>query len=274
MDGREFVEHAYATVLGRTADETGLREFCAHLNGGAHKVELLQALANSAEGRMRDIRLPGLEEAAKELRDAAQGPPTSPGGAEAVDLESLLKMDGREFVEHAYATLLGRPADETGLRENCGYLECGTHKVDILQALVNSPEGRSRAVRLAGLEEAAKELRGVRLSGAAAERETPVIRSAAEPVDLESLLQMDGREFVEHAYATLLGRAADEIGLKEYCGHLARGAHKVDLLQALSRSPEGRARKVRLAGLDEAAAELRRPRRPFYKRIIGRAERV
>ncbi len=62
MDGQEFVEHAYATVLRRTVDESGLQSYLSQLNSGKDKLELVLALVGSAEGRLRNVQLPGLEQ--------------------------------------------------------------------------------------------------------------------------------------------------------------------------------------------------------------------
>ncbi|MDP3224893.1 MAG: glycosyltransferase, partial [Rubrivivax sp.] len=93
--------------------------------------------------------------------------------------------------------------------------------------------------------------------------------SDAKSTDLPTLLTMEGRRFVEHAYATLLLRPADESGLRTYVDEIGAGAHKVDILEALAHSTEGRARDVKLAGLEEALAERRRQRRPLLKRMFG-----
>jgi GT2 family glycosyltransferase len=97
----------------------------------------------------------------------------------------------------------------------------------------------------------------------------PVALSSAKPLDLESLLALDGRKFVEHAYATLLFRPADEIGLREYIAQLDLGVHKVTLLQAMAKSPEGRLRDATLPGLDAMAAQIRKARTPLYKRFFS-----
>jgi hypothetical protein len=94
------------------------------------------------------------------------------------------------------------------------------------------------------------------------------IVSAAKPIDLQNLLRLDGREFVEHAYATLLCRPVDEIGLQGYMQQLERGLHKADLLAALASSPEGRLRDVKLQGLDRLISRRSRSRLPLYKRLF------
>jgi GT2 family glycosyltransferase len=98
---------------------------------------------------------------------------------------------------------------------------------------------------------------------------TLVAPSGAKAVDLDSLLALDGRDFVEHAYATLLRRAADDGGLRGYLTQLEQGAPKIEILQTLAESAEGLSRDVKLTGLDAMALAHRNPRRPFLSRIFG-----
>jgi GT2 family glycosyltransferase len=97
----------------------------------------------------------------------------------------------------------------------------------------------------------------------------PGVLSNATAVDLKTLLALDSRPFVEHAYATLLCRPADEAGLQAYLSELQLGAHKVDILAALSSSSEGRLRGVNLRGLDEIVARRRNALLPLLRRIFG-----
>jgi len=96
----------------------------------------------------------------------------------------------------------------------------------------------------------------------------PTALSNAKAVDLSSLLTLDGHAFVEHAYATLLGRPVDGEGLSAYLSQLELGAHKVDLLHALATSSEGRLRDVELPGLDLLVAQLQRSHLPWFKRLF------
>lgn len=98
---------------------------------------------------------------------------------------------------------------------------------------------------------------------------TPGPLSNAKAVDLQTLLALDGRPFVEHAYATLLCRPVDEAGMQAYMSQLELGVHKVDILMALANSPEGRVREVNLIGLDQMGARRRRTLTPLLKRIFG-----
>ena len=96
-----------------------------------------------------DQQLQPPQMAARNLRLATSGA----GGAKPLDLPSLMKLDGLAFVEHAYATLLLRPADESGLHAYATDLEAGATKADVLRSLSQSVEGRERDVVLAGLDE-------------------------------------------------------------------------------------------------------------------------
>jgi hypothetical protein len=97
----------------------------------------------------------------------------------------------------------------------------------------------------------------------------PGALSSAKALDLRTLLALDGRRFVEHAYATLLCRPVDEAGMQGYISQLELGVHKVDILMALANSPEGRLREVNLLGLDQMGARRRRTLMPLLKRIFG-----
>jgi GT2 family glycosyltransferase len=123
----------------------GLTDFCLSL---AARDDIFQRLV----GRIR---------AADRLRGAASSaqPARPPGTAKAVDLESLLALDGRAFVEQAYTTLLERPADKSGLTNYLSQLELGTPKVELLHALASSDEGRARNVDLPGLNRMVVQLR-------------------------------------------------------------------------------------------------------------------
>jgi SAM-dependent methyltransferase len=57
-------------------------------------------------------------------------------------------------------------------------------------------------------------------------------------ISLRDLLALDGAEFVELAYQTILGRAPDEQGRRHFLQELAHGHSKVELLDGLSRSAE------------------------------------
>jgi GT2 family glycosyltransferase len=91
----------------------------------------------------------------------------------------------------------------------------------------------------------------------------------ARPITLDALLALDDREFIEHAYVTLLKRPADASGLRDYLAQLKRGANRLLLLRSLRESPEGRACAAQLTGLDERIVRQNGPGR-VLRRWFGR----
>jgi GT2 family glycosyltransferase len=91
--------------------------------------------------------------------------------------------------------------------------------------------------------------------------------SKAKPVDLSALMAMDGKDFVEHAYATILCRPVDENGLQTYLGELEKGSSKQSVLRTLAESAEGRALATPLPGLSEC---LNRPQAKQTSSLVGR----
>jgi FkbM family methyltransferase len=98
-----------------------------------------------------------------------------------------------------------------------------------------------------------------------------------EPVvarNIEDLLALRERKFVECAYRTLLGRAADPQGIDYYLGRLQSGFSKLQILAQLRLGAEGRAYAVDLPGLDAAVARERRRRLPLIGPVVRSFERA
>jgi hypothetical protein len=60
LAGPAFVDNAYRTILGREPDAAGYAQQMAALGAGANKIEILGDLRYSAEGRQRNVPIPGL----------------------------------------------------------------------------------------------------------------------------------------------------------------------------------------------------------------------
>jgi len=69
---------------------------------------------------------------------------------------------------------------------------------------------------------------------------------------LDDLLSHHDESFIHCAYHTLLRRAPDPEGLRYYLLRVRAGISKVEILAQLYLSTEGKSRKVKIAGLDEA----------------------
>jgi 2-polyprenyl-3-methyl-5-hydroxy-6-metoxy-1,4-benzoquinol methylase len=69
------------------------------------------------------------------------------------------------------------------------------------------------------------------------------------PPDINALMGLDDRSFVEHAYGKLLGRSPDEVGLRHYLARLDSGASRIMVLGELRYGPEGRRVATPVPGL-------------------------
>lgn len=66
---------------------------------------------------------------------------------------------------------------------------------------------------------------------------------------MRSLLDLDGEDFVECAYLTILDRAPDDKGLSHYVEHLRNGKSKIDVIRALYGSEEALRNQTRISWL-------------------------
>lgn len=82
------------------------------------------------------------------------------------------------------------------------------------------------------------------------------------------LLAPSDREFIVAAYQSVLGRAPDTAGELYYLGRLRAGAHKLEILKQLRRSPEGRAFIPGVAGLDRAIKRYHRANLPLTGAVV------
>jgi predicted SAM-dependent methyltransferase len=74
-------------------------------------------------------------------------------------------------------------------------------------------------------------------------------KQSSGPSDLDGLLQCQDREFVETAYRLILRRDADSEGLKSYLSRVRNGVSKLQILNEISSSDEGRRIGTELKGL-------------------------
>jgi hypothetical protein len=74
--------------------------------------------------------------------------------------------------------------------------------------------------------------------------------------DLETLLQHEGKQFIEAVYLTLLKRAPDPGGLSAYLRNLDGGTRKLQIIREIFFSREGRDKGVDLPGLKAAFIQI------------------
>ena len=72
----------------------------------------------------------------------------------AQNLAELLQYHDRQFIECAYLTLLGRHPDITGMKYYLGRLQSGVSKIQILDQILSSTEGKRSSANLPGLRTA------------------------------------------------------------------------------------------------------------------------
>lgn len=234
LDGSEFVDKAYARVLGRSADPTGLATYRAWLNGSAaSKIKVLQALRKSGEGQARKT----------ENRWVGLAIWWNKRSYYDIRFSDMLRYDDAEFVATAYGRLLGREPDSSGYAGRLEQARQGTRgRARALVELCMSPEGRAVHAHVQGLGFATLRWDFRFWAIAILRRALPWL--SGPRVDLRALLQRDGLDFIEAAYIKALGRRAgrgDQHGIAIYAGWLnGTTAAKIKVLQSLLRSDEGR----------------------------------
>ena len=143
--------------------------------------------------------------------------------SETKSLAESLHLDGESFIESAYLTLLRRVPDSSGRAFYLNQLKNGVAKIQILVEI--------------GLSDEAHQL-GV--------------------LNYQELLSLDGEQFIECAYYRLLKRLPDSSEGKFYLDQLLRGVAKIQILDELSSSDEGKHNGVRLPELQDGLAKFKR----------------
>lgn len=143
-----FVRGLYRALLGREPDLNGWLRYMARLRAGRGRVEVVRAMASSAEAADRGVVPSFVDELAGQLEQAREDP-------RAVQLRQAMKAGGRSFVDAAYRLVLGREPDPAGLKQKLRRLRLGVSEGQILSDLAESEESVSRGTDtsfLMGLE--------------------------------------------------------------------------------------------------------------------------
>jgi SAM-dependent methyltransferase len=85
---------------------------------------------------------------------------------------------------------------------------------------------------------------------------------------LLDLLQYQDRDFIHAAYHAVVGRPSDAEGLANYLGHLRRGMSKIEILEALRDSSEGRSVDAPVVGLSLRCSILKISRWPLIGPLL------
>lgn len=198
----DFLYAAYKALLKRAPDPEGLRAHLAEMRKGAPRARVLASLRDSAEGRMRNVSLEGLEAVLRQDQRSRRGALARLRGLKArlsgssgalreervrrangaISVEDILAHRGVGFVETVYQAVFGREPDPDGLRHHLGLLLQGESRARILINLRRSPEGVAYGASIPGFTMLARRQRllDMRLVG-------PVLRRTgwgAEKVDV------------------------------------------------------------------------------------------
>ena len=144
-------------------------------------------------------------------------------------INSILRLEGKEFVDAAYQAVLGREADLGGSNNYIQAMEKGMSKARILFDLRVSDEGFNKGEQLEGLK--------------------------ISVIDLNQLLRFEDKSFVEVACLAMLGKTGDAAVIDEYLGKLRRGERaKNEIISDLKNTDEGKQTGTQVVGLTESLA--------------------
>ncbi|MBX3775489.1 FkbM family methyltransferase [Ralstonia insidiosa] len=181
------------------------------------------------------------------------------------NLANLLLLDGDEFIQGAYLTILGRQPDSIGITYYRERLKGGASRLQVLGQLANSGEGKSAA----GWRERLRwpyfflKRRQVFLFGWVVE-----VVCAVRQYHLREILDRDGDRFISEAFRAVLGREPDSVGKEHYSTRLSAGQGKLSILVDIKRSSEGKSAGNRVAGLSLVVALKRLGELPVIKQMI------
>ncbi|MCA1691774.1 MAG: glycosyltransferase, partial [Actinobacteria bacterium] len=178
-------------------------------------------------------------EAAAELLNPLAYPVDEPSR-----LVDLLLSDDEAFVRGLYEMLLGREAEEAGLKDALGRLARGLPRLDLVEAMGSSNEAHARGVDLKWLTAA-----------------IPLWSSALFDA-VSDLVRQPDQEFCEGLYTFVLQRAPDPDGLRAMASHLANGGDRMDAVRSVAGSDEALRRRVPVDWVARVGPSARAPGPP------------
>ncbi|MCY7388958.1 MAG: DUF4214 domain-containing protein [Burkholderiales bacterium] len=273
-DGEEFVEAAYQALLKRRPDATGGRIYLRALRSGTSKLRVLYELSLSDDCIRAGGDIPGLQEAFARagIGVAVIEPPViAPPGyvlriTRAEQLLLLASTD--EFIEATYWVLLKRAPDAEGIENYRLRMQDGVNKEQILSEIFTSDECRGLDIELPGLRDTL-ERAGIHVAEPAVVPPAPALPAQPE-MTLATLLDFNGIQFVESAYAALLKRAPDEEELQHRLGQLLEGTSKIQILDEMSASQEVILAGAKISDLSPALRRYRSSQASIIGKIFSR----
>lgn len=190
---------------------------------------------------------------------------------QASSLAELLSLEGRDFVQSAYATMLGREADAEGEVYYEGRLAQGHSKLGILHQMRRSPEARLLPDTVDGLDDAFRRYRfrslwlGKEKAGELVGNR--IVRATRTP-HVDHFMRYYDEDFVRVAYLFYLEREPEAAGLQHHADRIRRGVSRQQILVEIARSEEARSHNRHAVGERAVAMALAIERIPVIGAIV------
>ena len=182
-------------------------------------------------------------------------------------VEELLTCDDQTFIRKIYISLLGRLPDPEGMAFYLKRLHEGLARTEILDSICTSPEYVSKT----------KNMRSTVLQGH--RHDTDLNSGADMKPDSHSTFQRTYRvrdfmhlydiEFLQAAYAAILGRKPDPAGEEYYLGRIRGGTSRENIMRQLTQSAEAKRHKIVIKGLWWALFVEKLANLPFFGALFS-----
>ncbi|MCW2349284.1 MULTISPECIES: glycosyltransferase [unclassified Sphingobium] len=179
-----FIDAAYMALMGRKADQTGKYFYTQFLEFGGDKIDVIAQIARSKEARDFNANIAGLKKIlwisklnglpvtpryfkkrrllAKRMESSIILARVGESLPEISSVYDILELYDQTFVNAAFESVLGRPADVKGMRHYLFLLRSGVDRRQLLADLSNSKEGREYNASLPGLKAEIRPFNGLR----------------------------------------------------------------------------------------------------------------
>jgi GT2 family glycosyltransferase len=206
-DDGDFVDALYDALLGRAPEAYGRGTSLSHLLAGEERVALVERIASSPEAAGRGVD-----------PSFVRGLPVVPLARAQATLRDAWARPDAEFARALHRLLLG---DDARAASDAVRLRGGLVRRTVISELARLPAARERVAGVQHLPPAG------------------VLTAAELRARIEDIARLAPAAFVDGAYRTLLGRAADPGGAADYEAALTRGGRsRAWVLRSLAASAE------------------------------------
>lgn len=230
LDDQSFLGKAYIALMGRPVDPTGFRDYMIRMGSGTTQEQVWRELSTSGEAQRHAARTrAGLAAGTTHVKSVAD----------------LLALEGSAFLQHAYAALLGRDVDATGLRDYGARLAAGESKARIIVDIYLDPEGQAYLARIEGLQDLVRHLQAF---------------GSRKRRALDDLMQLHDDDFVRAAYRLCTGQEPRREVVLTHIACLSEGLSRMFVLKQIVANGGKNASRA-IPGLECALKEYQRANR-------------